>query len=327
MAASDRDDPPPADEPHRAVDDLRKLGNRLEGELRTAARIREAAHRTLQDIGFTSRPAHNWEAPDRPLILVADDEPDTPYAPFLQNEGYRVALVADGASAIEATQRLRPSVIVMDLRMPGIDGWEATRRIKQDATLREIPVIVVTGTADGDARERAEGAGCDAYCLKPCPPDVLLAEILRVLLAKKRTPQRPGGSLRGARVLVVEDHTDSRDMLCEALRIEGAEVRAAVTKAQALELLRAQRVDLIVSDVRLPDGSAHDLVRVVRTWPADQGGETPALAVTAFASVADHFAALSAGFDGYMPKPVDPHVLQKTAAELAREHEPKGGEE
>ena len=127
-------------------------------------------------------PARNDTAP---LVLIVDDYQDARemYAEYLEFSGFRVAEARNGAEAVEKAFALRPSVILMDLSLPVMDGWEATRRLKADARTRAIPVVALTGHAlDGHSRE-AQDAGCDAYVTKPCLPDALVIEVRRVLAA------------------------------------------------------------------------------------------------------------------------------------------------
>jgi len=118
-----------------------------------------------------------------PLVLIVDDYQDARemYAEYLEFSGFRVAEARNGAEAVEKAFALRPSVILMDLSLPVMDGWEATRRLKADARTRAIPVVALTGHAlDGHSRE-AQDAGCDAYVTKPCLPDALVLEVRRML--------------------------------------------------------------------------------------------------------------------------------------------------
>lgn len=114
-------------------------------------------------------------ATKRPLILVVDDVEDNRiiYVEYLRYVGYRVATAADGKQAIAKARRLRPALIIMDLSLPVIDGWAATRRLKTDPTTSAIPVIAVTGHGEAHFRERAKGAGVDRFVLKPCLPSEL----------------------------------------------------------------------------------------------------------------------------------------------------------
>jgi CheY-like chemotaxis protein len=123
-------------------------------------------------------------APDRaaPLVLLADDNDDTRamYGVLLSSNGFRVQLAADGAAALSAAGE-QPDVIVMDLAMPGLNGWEATRRLKTDEATRHIPVIVLTAHAMDHYRDVAVAAGCDAFLSKPCAIEDLVAAIRRTL--------------------------------------------------------------------------------------------------------------------------------------------------
>ena len=124
--------------------------------------------------------------PDRktpPLILVVEDYDDARemYVEYLTFTGFRVEAATNGLEAIEMTARLLPDLVLMDLALPKLDGWEATRRLKSDPKTSHIPVIALTGHALAGHAERAREAGCDSFITKPCVPDELVAEISRVL--------------------------------------------------------------------------------------------------------------------------------------------------
>lgn len=119
-----------------------------------------------------------------PLILVVDDFDDSRelYASTIAAAGYLVDQAANGQEAIERIGRTRPAVIVMDLSMPVLDGWEATRRIKADPNTADIIVIAVTGHATNYGLLQAKEAGAHAVLTKPCLPQDLLSLIRVVLL-------------------------------------------------------------------------------------------------------------------------------------------------
>ncbi len=118
-----------------------------------------------------------------PLILLVDDFQDNRemYAMYLQYTGFRVAEAANGYEALEQATSLMPDLVVMDLSLPGLDGWEATRRLKNSDKTRRIPVIALTSHALEGFSEGAKAAGCDAFVTKPCLPEELVAEIRRML--------------------------------------------------------------------------------------------------------------------------------------------------
>ena len=118
-----------------------------------------------------------------PLILVVDDYQDARemYAEYLQFSGFRVAEARNGNEAVDQAFALKPDLILMDLSLPGMDGWEATRRLKADETTRHIPIVALTGHALAGASEGARKAGCDSFVTKPCLPDDLVVEVRRML--------------------------------------------------------------------------------------------------------------------------------------------------
>jgi two-component system, cell cycle response regulator DivK len=122
-----------------------------------------------------------------PLILVVDDYQDARemYAEYLQFSGFRVAEAKNGNEAVEQAMALKPALILMDLSLPGMDGWEATRRLKADETTRHIPIVALTGHALAGASEGAKKAGCDSFVTKPCLPDDLVVEVRRMLSTAK----------------------------------------------------------------------------------------------------------------------------------------------
>ncbi|MET0553237.1 MAG: response regulator [Vicinamibacteria bacterium] len=118
-----------------------------------------------------------------PLVLIVDDFEDNRemYAQYLRFHGYEIAEADNGQEALKQAAALRPDVIVMDLSLPGMDGWEATRRLKQEPLTRDIPVIALTGHALTGSEHTAREAGCDRFLTKPCAPAVLGQEIRKVL--------------------------------------------------------------------------------------------------------------------------------------------------
>jgi CheY-like chemotaxis protein len=123
-----------------------------------------------------------------PLILVVDDYQDARemYAEYLQYSGFRVVEARNGNEAVEQAFALRPDLILMDLSLPGKDGWEATRELKADDRTRHIPIVALTGHALAGASDGAKKAGCDSFVTKPCLPDDLVVEVRRMLNAVKQ---------------------------------------------------------------------------------------------------------------------------------------------
>jgi len=125
-------------------------------------------------------------------VLVVDDFEDNRamYAEFLRYSGFDVTEASDGAEAIEKATALRPDVVIMDLSLPIVDGWEATRRLKAEPKTRDIPIVALTGHALEGHSQGAREAGCNRFLAKPCLPETLL-ETLRELLPGVGPPGRP----------------------------------------------------------------------------------------------------------------------------------------
>jgi CheY-like chemotaxis protein len=92
-----------------------------------------------------------------------------------------VAIAIDGEQGLAMARAEAPALILMDMSLPGIDGWEATRRLKSDDRTSHIPVVALTAHDGAPELERATRAGCDWFVPKPCPPDALIVEVRRVL--------------------------------------------------------------------------------------------------------------------------------------------------
>ncbi len=116
-------------------------------------------------------------------ILVAEDEPDNRriVVRVLTVEGYETLEAADGHAAVALARREHPDLIMMDLAMPGMDGWEAARQLKADPETADIPIIALTAFALRGDEERAREAGCDDYLSKPCRPQTIREVVARFL--------------------------------------------------------------------------------------------------------------------------------------------------
>jgi CheY-like chemotaxis protein len=128
------------------------------------------------------------------LLLVEDNEESRDgLARFLGRKGYEVVTAADGRQGLEAARAQPPDVVVMDMSLPVLDGWEATRQLKADPQTRHIPVIALTAHAMAGDRDKALAAGCDEYDTKP----VEFARLLGKIQALLGGPAPAGGASHG----------------------------------------------------------------------------------------------------------------------------------
>jgi CheY-like chemotaxis protein len=120
---------------------------------------------------------------ERPLVLIVEDQTELRhlYVQQLTMSGFDVIEAGNGADAINHTSARLPDLVLMDLSLPVVDGWEATKRLKSDARTAHIPVVALTAHDGAGELQRATNAGCDWFVPKPCPPDSLITEVRRVL--------------------------------------------------------------------------------------------------------------------------------------------------
>src|SRR5580704_18648768 len=134
----------------------------------------------------------------RPRVLLVDDYPDARemYSEYLEFSGFDVVQAGNGMEALQRAADTAPDIILMDLSLPVMDGWEATRRLKADKATADIPIVALTGHALAGILEGAKKAGCDAFVTKPCLPEDLVKEIQRVLedpsVTSSGKPRRSG---------------------------------------------------------------------------------------------------------------------------------------
>ena len=133
--------------------------------------------------------------PDEPMLLVVDDEPEINklVARIFEKRGYRVTTALDGAEALASVKRDRPDLIMLDLNLPRIDGWEVCRQLKSDPATRSIPIIMLTAAhANVDDAQIGLGLGADEYVAKPFVKAVLLHNVERLLGREPTEETNPG---------------------------------------------------------------------------------------------------------------------------------------
>jgi CheY-like chemotaxis protein len=125
--------------------------------------------------------------PDRqPTVLIVEDNEDNRivYSTMLRHFGFSVDEAENGAEGIHKARTKLPDVILMDIAIPLVDGWEAVQRLKKDPSTAHIPIVALTAHAMPADRERAIQVGCDGYLAKPCEPRVVVEEVRRILASK-----------------------------------------------------------------------------------------------------------------------------------------------
>jgi PAS domain S-box-containing protein len=199
---------------------------------------------------LTDDPAIPAGAASGNLVLVIDDDPiaQDVVARLLIKEGFEVVTASSGAEGLQLARQLRPSVITLDVIMPGMDGWAVLSAIKCSAELSDIPVVMVTMTDD---RRTGYLLGAAEYLTKPIDPGRLSAIVTR--------NASPGGT-----VLVVDDEPAARELTGRQLRKAGWEVIEAVDGRSALQHIAQHTPNLIILDLMMPEMDGFEVIASLR---------------------------------------------------------------
>jgi two-component system sensor histidine kinase/response regulator len=237
-----------------------------------------------------------------------------------------VDVVSSGAEALAAVRQADATtpydVLFMDWRMPGLDGLETTRRIRDDSASQHQPaVVMVTAFGREEVREEAEQLGIAAFLVKPVTRS-LLVDTLVTLFAPEATEAADAGAaltghganLSGMRILLVEDNEINQQIAVELLQGTGATVEVAQNGRLGVEHLQRgpfpPPFDLVLMDLQMPEMDGFQATAQIR---ADARiAMLPILAMTAHATLEERQRCLGAGMDGHLAKPIDPAILFET---------------
>jgi CheY-like chemotaxis protein len=261
------------------------------------------------------------------ILLVEDNEMNQDMlSRRLLRRGFEVVFATDGKTGVSMASSEQPDLILMDMSLPIMDGWEATRLIKANPRTASIPVIALTAHAMVGDRDKTIAAGCDDYDTKPVELarllqkiDVLLAKPIvrpeptpvQVLgtpvqlpsLSRNTPPSEPGAH----RILIVDDNDMNRDMLSRRLERAGYSIMIAEGGEAGLALLQQQGVDLILLDIMMPGMSGLEMLQQIRLlYPQAQ---LPVIMATAKDESEDIVQAFELGANDYVTKPIDLPVL------------------
>jgi signal transduction histidine kinase/CheY-like chemotaxis protein len=206
-----------------------------------------------------------------PLVLVVEDDPLAAelLARQLHRAGFRAEVVAKGSEVVSKATSLQPAVITLDILLPDLDGWEILARLKHDEATRAIPVVVISVV---DTPELGLALGAMDYFVKP-----VIAKDLIARLGKFNLTRNVAGDK--AEVLVVDDEAANREWLSGILEPAGFNVVTASGGAQAIDLARSRKPDLLLLDLMMPEVSGFDVVQALRADPTTR--QLPIMVLTA----------------------------------------------
>ncbi|RMH50845.1 MAG: response regulator [Zetaproteobacteria bacterium] len=211
-------------------------------------------------------------APDAPLILVVDDDQGSQELAtlYLTEAGYRVCRASNGYEALERAREEHPFLIMLDVMMPGKDGWEVLQELKLDPATADIPVMMCS-VAEG--QELGVALGATDYIAKPIDRKALAAKLASLGLGRKRQQGRT------IHVLAVDDDPQIRELYIGALSADGYRVHTAANGQQALEMAEAIEPDVILLDLMMPEMDGFTVVERLKQHPKLM--DTPVIVVSA----------------------------------------------
>jgi CheY-like chemotaxis protein len=249
------------------------------------------------------------------ILVVEDNRDNKELMQYLLNAfGYAPLLAAGGAEGIRLAQEHRPDLILMDLQMPEMDGYEATAEIRKAAGIDGCTIVAVTAFAMVGDQQRILSSGFDGYISKPIAPDTFVTQVESFLSPDLRAGATPAISAHMSSILVLDDRSDDRELLATLLGHAGYSVRGASTGEEALGQVRTERPDLVITDILMPGMNGYEFVRRLRTDPETDG--LPVVFCTAHYEEGEvrHLAA-ACGVTQFIPKPCDPDTVVRTVAQ------------
>jgi two-component system NtrC family sensor kinase len=258
---------------------------------------------------------------DVPTILLIDDSVTFREAlkAVLEGAGFLVLLAGSGEDGLRLAADHRPTALIIDGVLPGIDGATVIRRVRLDAALRRLPCLLLTASEDRNAEVQALDAGADAFVRKDEDVTVVLARLKAMLRSAgtRTTDSIPASLLGPKKILAVDDSETYLQELVGALRADGYELVLARSGEEALDLLAVQPADCLLLDLMMPGIGGLETCRRIKSVPGLR--DIPIVMLTALDDSAAMIEGLSAGADDYVAKSSDFNLVRaRVLAQLRR---------
>jgi CheY-like chemotaxis protein len=241
---------------------------------------------------------------------------------MLTGFGCHVQMVDNGQSGLDvlhaAHEQNNPfQIVLLDMQMPGMDGEQTAKMIKNDPLIKDTKVIILTSMGQRGDAARLQAIGCSGYLLKPVKMQMLLEALSSVMDANAAKPElvtRHSISEKvrqGLRVLLAEDNAVNQKLATYLLQKAGYSVDMVENGLLAVERIKKEHYCMVLMDVQMPEMDGYDATRAIREWEGKKH-HTPIIAMTAGAMKGDRELCIEAGMDDYVSKPLNPGLLFET---------------
>ena len=249
---------------------------------------------------------------EQPQILLVEDDPKNLELArdLLELEDYEVLAAASGERALEVLVSASPDLILLDIQLPGMDGYEVIRRARQELSVNGTPVIAMSAMAMPDEIEKARDAGFDGYITKPITVDEFPGQIAgflgrrceeRSVVISVSGPAAQSDAPVEGTVLIVDDNKTNLMLLEDYLTMNGYHVRKATSGSDALDQVRIEQPDLVMLDVMMPDIDGYEVCRRLKSDPETR--LVPVVLVTALDEQEVRVRGMEAGAEDLITKP------------------------
>jgi CheY-like chemotaxis protein len=225
---------------------------------------------------------------------------------------YTVLEAASGAEALSIAREKQVDLILLDILMPGMDGYAVLEKLKTGEDTRSIPVIMLTAVHEMDSVVRCFELGADDYLTKPYNIPFVRSRIATCLRGKARSESTQ--EFETAKILVVDDNNVNRDMLQRRLEREGYRVETAENGKIALEKIESETFDLILLDILMPEMDGYDVLRVLKE--SDKFKDIPVIMLTAVHEADSVRSCIELGAADYLLKPFNTMLLKARIASV-----------
>ena len=273
----------------------------------------------------------------KPKILIVDDEPLNVklLAAIIPSDQYDTFTASSGEEALKVVSDLPPDLILLDIMMPGLDGYELTRILKSDPETRDIPIVLVTAFGGADCEIKGMEAGADEFLNKPVNKTELLARTKSLLSLRQYKEQiktrtcsinsitQKNGDQKFAEneinlpsILIVEDSKLDAKLIQRFLDGEPYQIKLAKDGDEAISRAQQERIDVILLDLILPGKNGFEVCRILKEMESTQNIQI--VAISALNDLDSKLKGIELGVDDYLVKPVNMHILRTRVKSLVK---------